>query len=215
MPSLQTAISFIGIAFVLCLSPGPDNLFVITLSALRGVKAGLWMVLGLCSGLIVHTLAVAFGVAAVLAASPLAFTGLKILGGMYLLYLAWGAWHAPAQSAEKTTVPALRPLQAWQRGVWMNLTNPKVLVFFLALFPQFIDKSRGSIVTQTLGLGGLFMGVAWVTFSAFALLAGSMGQTLQKSPTAQRWLNRIAALIFVGLAVKLLMPDAWWHVAMA
>ena len=74
MPSLQTALSFLGIAFLLSLSPGPDNLFVITLSALRGARAGLWIVLGLCSGLVVHTLAVSLGVGALLAASPVAFT---------------------------------------------------------------------------------------------------------------------------------------------
>ncbi|MDO5653674.1 MAG: LysE family translocator [Brachymonas sp.] len=211
MPSLYTALSFLGTAFLLALSPGPDNLFVITLSALRGVKSGLWMVLGLCSGLVVHTLAVALGVGALLATSVVAFTVLKVIGALYLLYLAWGAWRAsPATADTAPTVPALTPLQAWRRGVFMNLTNPKVLVFFLALFPSFIYPERGSAFTQTLCLGALFMFATWITFSALALLAGSIGQQLQRSASAQRWLNRSASVVFVGLALKLLLPDAVW-----
>ena len=139
MPSLQTALSFLGVAFLLSLSPGPDNLFVITLSALRGARAGLWVVLGLCSGLVVHTLTVALGVGALLAASPVAFTTLKVIGALYLLYLAWGAWRA-SPATGKTQHPAMpdfTPLQAWRRGVLMNVTNPKVMVFFLALFDIF------------------------------------------------------------------------------
>ena len=114
MPSLQTALSFLGVAFLLSLSPGPDNLFVITLSALRGARAGLWVVLGLCSGLVVHTLTVALGVGALLAASPVAFTTLKVIGALYLLYLAWGAWRA-SPATGKTQHPAMpdfTPLQA-------------------------------------------------------------------------------------------------------
>ena len=206
MPSLQTALSFFGAAFLLSLSPGPDNLFVITLSAIRGAKAGLWMVLGLCSGLVVHTLAVALGVGALVAASATAFTALKILGALYLLYLAWGAWRAvpDTDTATSPKIPALTPVQAWRRGVLMNLTNPKVLIFFLALLPSFVDANRGSAFTQTLCLGALFMLAAWLTFSALALLAGSIGQQLQRSARAQRWLNRCASLVFFGLALKLL-----------
>ena len=206
MPSLQTALSFLGVAFLLSLSPGPDNLFVITFSALRGAKAGLWIVLGLCSGLVVHTLAVALGVGALLAASPVAFTALKVIGALYLLYLAWGAWRASPATGEtqQHTIPDLTPFQAWRRGVLMNITNPKVMVFFLALFPSFIDPQRGCAFMQTLFLGALFMLASWLTFSALALLAGTVGQRMQHSPRAQRWLNRSASIVFVGLALRLL-----------
>ena len=183
MPSLQTALSFFGVAFLLSLSPGPDNLFVITLSAIRGVKAGLWMVLGLCSGLVVHTLAVALGIGALVAASPMAFFALKVIGALYLLYLAWGAWRAaPDTDISSPTVPALTPLQAWRRGVLMNLTNPKVLVFFLALFPSFIDPLRGSTFTQTLCLGALFMLAAWLT------LVDSVAMSVSATSFSCHWL---------------------------
>ena len=101
-------------------------------------------------------------------------------------------------------MPDLTPLQAWRRGVLMNVTNPKVMVFFLALFPSFIDPQRGNAFTQTLLLGALFMLASWLTFSALALLAGTVGQRIQHSSRAQRWLNRSASVVFVGLALRLL-----------
>ncbi len=208
---LDIAIGFFGIAVLLALSPGPDNLFVITLSALRGVRAGLWVVLGLCSGLIVHTLAVAWGVAALFAASATAFTVLKLLGAAYLLYLAWGAWRAPASVPDETggaaTLPAMAPPQAWLRGVIMNLTNPKVILFFLAFLPQFSNPARGSVAVQTFLLGLIFIVAAGLTFSILALLAGGIGQKLQRSARAQRWLNRSASVVFVGMAAKLLVSQ--------
>ncbi len=204
MLPLETAVSFFGIAVLLSLSPGPDNLFVLTLSALRGPRAGLWVVLGLCSGLVVHTLAVALGVAALFAASDTAFTVLKLLGAAYLLYLAWGAWKAPAMTADSPAPPPMSPRQAWLRGVIMNLTNPKVILFFLAFLPQFANPAHGSVAVQMLWLGLLFIVAAWLTFSALALMAGTVGQKLRHSAVAQRWLNCSASVVFAGLAVKLL-----------
>lgn len=206
----DVAIGFFGIAVLLALSPGPDNLFVITLSALRGVRAGLWVVLGLCSGLIVHTLAVAWGVAALFAASATAFTVLKLLGAAYLLYLAWGAWNAPASVVDDSggpSVPDMTPMQAWLRGVIMNLTNPKVILFFLAFLPQFSNPARGSVAVQTFLLGLIFILAAGLTFSTLALLAGSIGRKLQRSASAQTWLNRSASVVFAGLALKLLVSQ--------
>ena len=206
----DVAIGFFGIAVLLALSPGPDNLFVITLSALRGVRAGLWVVLGLCSGLNVHTLAVAWGVAALFAASATAFTVLKLLGAAYLLYLAWGAWNAPASVVDDSggpSVPDMTPMQAWLRGVIMNLTNPKVILFFLAFLPQFSNPARGSVAVQTFLLGLIFILAAGLTFSTLALLAGSIGRKLQRSASAQTWLNRSASVVFAGLALKLLVSQ--------
>ena len=97
MPSLQTALGFFVVSALLALSPGPDNVFVLVQSALRGPRAGLLVVLGLCSGLVVHTAAVALGLAALFAASAAAFTALKWIGAAYLLYLAWGAFRAPVE----------------------------------------------------------------------------------------------------------------------
>ena len=99
MPTLQASLAFFTVALLLALSPGPDNLFVLVQSATGGRRAGFAVVAGLMLGVMVHTLAVALGLAAVFAASATAFTVLKLLGAAYLLYLAWGAWRAPASSA--------------------------------------------------------------------------------------------------------------------
>lgn len=143
MPSLQVLMAFFGLCVVLALSPGPDNLFVLVQSAQRGWRVGLAVVVGLCIGILGHTIAVALGLAALVAASPAAFTALKLLGAAYLFYLAWGALRAPVQvssTAQTGRHPPLAGPEALKmvgRGVVMNATNPKVLIFFLALLPQF------------------------------------------------------------------------------
>jgi threonine/homoserine/homoserine lactone efflux protein len=146
MPTWEVLITFFGVALLLGLSPGPDNLFVLVQSAQRGWRVGLCVVLGLCLGIVGHTAAVALGLAAVVATSPMLFTVLKLCGAAYLAYLAWGAWHAPvsveesARAQEQRDVLTLRSAMGWVgRGVVMNLTNPKVLIFFLAFLPQFAD----------------------------------------------------------------------------
>lgn len=213
MPTVQTLLEFFSYAFTLALIPGPDNLFVITLSTLRGIKTGLWVVAGLCSGLVVHTLAVALGIGAIIKTSPIAFTTLKWLGAGYLIYLAWGAWRStyasaqPSHAMQPQPPPNLSPLHAWRRGFIMNLSNPKVLMFFLALFPEFIQPKQGSSISQSVVLGLCFILASAITFSGFALLAGSLGQKLQQSTSTQNWLNRFAAVLFMVLAAKLVLPD--------
>ncbi|MBN9324484.1 MAG: LysE family translocator, partial [Delftia acidovorans] len=138
MPTFETLLAFFGVAVLLGLSPGPDNLFVLMQSAQRGWRVGLCVVLGLCLGLVVHTAAVALGLAALVAASPLLFTAIKLCGAAYLAWLAWGALRAVARPGEMPLAGAADPLTParalrWVgRGVVMNLTNPKVLIFFLA-----------------------------------------------------------------------------------
>lgn len=203
MPSLETLWSFFGISLLLALSPGPDNLFVLVQSAQQGWRSGLCVVLGLCSGLVVHTSAVALGLAAVLAASPLAFQLLQWLGAAYLCWLAWGAWHAPV-SLEGAQASAIRsPWRMWARGVLMNLTNPKVLIFFLAFLPQFTAPEHGPVGRQILLLGALFMLAALLVFGAIALFSGFFGRLLQRSAQAQKMLHRFSSLVFLGLALRL------------
>ncbi|NBW51997.1 MAG: LysE family translocator, partial [Betaproteobacteria bacterium] len=171
MLHFDTALTFFAASVLLALSPGPDNVFVLLHSAVHGRKAGLLVVLGLCSGLLFHTAAVALGLAAVFAASATAFTALKLLGAGYLLYLAWGAWYAPVGIADTATESAMSPVQTYLRGVMMNITNPKVAIFFLAFLPQFADPTQGSMALQIVQLGAVFMLAALLTFSAVAWFA--------------------------------------------
>jgi len=203
MPSIETNLVFLGAALLLAFAPGPDNLFVLMQSASQGRKTGLSVVLGLCTGLIVHTAAVTFGLAAVFAASAAAFTILKFLGAGYMAYLAWQAYRAPVgleMKQQRTTGSAWR---LYVRGIVMNLTNPKVVLFFLAFLPQFVRPELGSVALQLAWFGFLFIVATLIAFSLIAYLAGYIGERLRRSERAQQLLNRAAAFVFAGLAVRL------------
>jgi threonine/homoserine/homoserine lactone efflux protein len=194
---------FFTLSAALALAPGPDNMFVLTQSALHGRVAGLLVTLGLCSGLLLHTTAVSLGVAAVFQTSALAFTLLKTIGAGYLLYLAWHAFRAGASrmSAGAGSLPGKRAL--YFRGIVMNITNPKVAMFFLAFLPQFTDPLRGSVTVQMLLLGATFMLATLVVFGLIAWAAGFVGAWLKRSRRAQVIMNRVAGTLFIALAVRL------------
>ncbi|MBN9669776.1 LysE family translocator [Roseibium aggregatum] len=198
---------FFTAAVALGLAPGPDNLFVLTQSALYGRRAGLIVTLGLCTGLVVHSCAVALGVAAIFKTSELAFTLLKIVGAGYLLYLAFQAFRAGKSDLSTQKGAELPPASLYRRGIVMNVTNPKVALFFLAFLPQFADPARGSVPVQILLFGGLFILATVLVFGGIALSAGALGDVLKRSPQAQIWLNRLAGVVFVGLALRLAVAE--------
>jgi len=200
---VESLAAFILASALLSIAPGPDNVFVLMQSALYGRKSGVFVTLGLCTGLIFHTTAVALGVAAIFQTSTLAFTVLKVLGAGYLAYLAWQAFHAKASDlhAPRSTLRSLGAL--YRRGIIMNITNPKVSIFFLAFLPQFAAPQNGALAPQIFLLGGVFILVALIIFSAIAVAAGSLGNWLQSSPRVQWYLNRIAGTVFAALALKL------------
>jgi threonine/homoserine/homoserine lactone efflux protein len=198
---------FFTTSILLALSPGPDNLFVMTQAAQQGRKAGLLVTLGLCTGLLFHTAAVTFGLAALFKASAAAFTVLKFAGAGYLLYLAWlsiraGTVTGPAAAADRPSSAAL-----YRRGIIMNITNPKVSIFFLAFLPQFVDPSKGPLHPQFLLLGGVFIVATIIVFGAISILAGVFGERFRESAFVQKVLNRAAAGIFAGLAIKLALAQ--------
>jgi threonine/homoserine/homoserine lactone efflux protein len=203
MIPIETLTTFFMASVLLGLVPGPDNIFVLTQSALRGKIAGLLVTLGLCTGLVVHTTAVAFGVAVIFQASAVAFTALKLIGAGYLIYLAWQAFRASAEKISTGRKNGLNLGKLYRRGIIMNVTNPKVSIFFLAFLPQFADPVRGSLTLQMLLLGGVFIVSTILVFGSVALLAGSIGPWLNRSPRAQVIMNRMAGVIFVGLALTL------------
>ena len=203
MIPVETLTAFFAAAVLLALAPGPDNIFVLTQSALHGRVSGVAVVLGLCTGLVGHTLAVALGVAVIFQASAVAFTVLKLAGAAYLLYLAWQAFRAPAArlaAADGGTVPFGR---LYRRGIIMNLTNPKVSLFFLAFLPQFADPAHGPLSVQMIVLGAVFILATILVFGTIAVLAGMLGNLLGRSATIQRALNWLAGSVFIGLATVL------------
>lgn len=202
--SSETIWLFFSASVILALAPGPDNIFLITQSALYGRSRGLLVMLGLCTGLLVHSSIVAFGVGVIFRTSVLAFTVLKFLGAAYLLYLAWQAFRASPAGMGENGGREKDGFRLYLRGIIMNITNPKVAIFFLAFLPQFADPERGSVVIQMLFLGGIFIIATILVFGGLAILAGSLGEFLGKLAKAQKVLNRIAAFIFLGLALSLL-----------
>ncbi len=199
----DTLLTFIAASTLLSFAPGPDNIFVLMQSALHGRKAGFLITLGLCTGLLVHTTLVALGVAALIMVSATAFLVLKLVGASYLVYLAVMAWRASASALGEEKAPPLNARQYYLRGILMNLSNPKVAIFFLAFLPQFARPGAGSVTTQLLVLGGVFIAVALAVFGLIAALAGWLAGSLAQSSRAQTLLNRLAALVFLGLATRL------------
>jgi threonine/homoserine/homoserine lactone efflux protein len=204
MLSFETSTAFFLASLLLALAPGPDNIFVLTQSVLQGKSAGFAVTLGLCTGLILHTTAVAFGVAVIFQTSAIAFTVLKSLGACYLLYLAWKTFRAAATSTIVGKGSETPLVKLYQRGILMNITNPKVSIFFLAFLPQFADPGRGPLTVQLILLGGIFIIATILVFGGIALLAGPLGDRLHRSVKTRQTMNRIAGGIFVGLALKLL-----------
>lgn len=205
--SLETLSAFFLVSLLLGLSPGPDNLFVMMQSALYGRAAGLWVMLGLCTGLLVHTAAVAAGLAAVFAASEFAFQLLKTLGALYLLWLAWQAFRADPELPAGAAAPRASRGALYRRGVIMNLSNPKVSVFFLAFLPQFTDPSRGALAGQVVVLGAVFIVATLLVFGSIAWFAGTVGGWLRRSRRTRRALDLAAGTVFVALAARLALAQ--------
>jgi threonine/homoserine/homoserine lactone efflux protein len=193
-------------ALLLALVPGPDNVFVLGQSLVYGRRAGLLVVLGLCSGLILHTALVALGLATILLASPVALMLVKSCGAVYLLYLAFLCWRDSSQPSI-TQTEKLGAAQLYRRGLIMNASNPKVAIFFLAFLPQFVDPAYGRVSLQVVLLGLLFMLSTVLVFGAIALLAGYYSAHLQSSARHRRLLNRLVSVIFVLLALNLIGAD--------
>lgn len=199
-------LAFFGASVLLAIAPGPDNLFVLMQSAVFGVRAGMIVVLGLATGLLLQTLAAALGIAAVVAAVPALFWAIKCLGAAYLLWLAWQAWTHAKDAARGHDAVKLSGLALWRRGVVMNITNPKVQIFFLAFFPQFVPAgvTGWPLVLQMVIQGVTFIFATIIVFGAIAWGAGALADRL-RSARFQEILNRTSAVFFVGLAAFTLL----------
>lgn len=205
MPGYDIFLEVFSASFLLALAPGPDNIFVLTQSALFGEKAGIITSIGLFTGVLFHTCIVALGIAIIFQTSPLAFTALKFLGAIYLSYLALLAFRAGANKLGfqgKQSFPGYWAL--FRRGVIMNVTNPKVALFFLAFLPQFCVPGQMPVSLQIISFGICFIMAAFVVFIPVALLGGQLAIKFNNSPKAQIILNRIAGCVFIIMALALL-----------
>ncbi len=204
----EVVTAFCLASVMLAIAPGPDNIFVLTQSALYGARAGIATTLGLMTGIIGHTAAVALGVAVIFQTSPMAFFVLKMVGAGYLLYLAWLTVKSGASEANLQGQHFMGHWALYKRGIIMNITNPKVTLFFLALLPQFANPQYGSLPLQMCILGALFILSAFCVFSTVALLGGQLARWFNASARAQIYMNRVAAAVFVCMAGALLLSQA-------
>lgn len=203
MQSLETLSVFTLSSLVLAITPGPDNLFVLAQSVRQGKTAGVAVTLGLCSGLFVHTLAVILGLATLFQVSALAFNLVKYFGAAYLLYLAYHFFLTEVEQGQ-SNISVCSFGKLYRRGILMNISNPKVSLFFLAFLPQFTDPQHGSLVAQFALLGGLFIVATIIVFGAISVLAGQIGQYLRTNPKVQIIINRCSGMVFLLLACNLL-----------
>jgi threonine/homoserine/homoserine lactone efflux protein len=200
--SIETIIAFVAASVVLSLVPGPDNIFVMSHSALKGWRIGFYITLGLCTGLIGHTVLVSIGVSVIFQTSAIAFNGLKIIGACYLLYLAWLSIQNKELNLGGTDKNSTNR-SYYFTGVIMNLTNPKVALFFLVFLPQFVNTSNDNVTIQIFILGLLFIISAFCVFTLISYLASFLENFLKKSKTVNKNLNILAALIYFALAINL------------
>ena len=192
----------------LAFTPGPDNIYVLTQGVVNGRKYGLATTAGLISGCLVHTTLLAFGVSLIIKESESLFFAIKLLGAIYLLYLAYKVYReGDVINLNSTTLPKRSLGQLFRQGFIMNVLNPKVNIFFLAFFPGFLFSKTMSTVWQFYILGFLFMFVSLLIFSAIAIMAGSISTYLRSHEKAGKWLKWIQIVVFVGIAAFLLLSD--------
>lgn len=197
--------SFFLLSLALGIMPGPDIIFVFAQSLVHGSAAGALVTLGLCTGLILHVSLAAFGIAAILSRYPQAFRTITWLGAAYLVFLGIGAWRQAGEvvfSADGVARDgeALGVLALYARGVVMNVCNPKVMLFFLALMPRFVEPARGKVAAQFLLLGAIFALATLIVFNLVALGGGLISRFLADEPQAMAVLERFAALVMFALA---------------
>lgn len=198
-------LAFLAAAILITASPGPDNLMVLGFGISRGRRQGMVFGLGCALGCLSHTLLAAVGVSGLIAASPMAFGALKVVGGLYLLWLGMQALRSRGGAKVATVNSPELPLRAlFAKGLFANAINPKVVLFFLSFLPQFVIAEHGRVALQTVQLGLTFTLQAAVLFAALGYFSGSIGQWLQRRPGAPLWLDRIAGTIFIGLGLKLI-----------
>lgn len=200
--------SFIGATALLAISPGPDNIYVLIQSITNGVKYGIATVLGLISGCIVHTTLVAFGASAIIKENETLFFSLKLFGASYLIFLAYKVYRSDSTlSLSSKEVSKKSTSQLFKQGFIMNVLNPKVSIFFLALFPSFLFSQSMPTLNQFFILGFIFMAVSLVIFSLIAILAGSISNYLNQNSKVGTLLKWLQIFVFIGIAVFILFSD--------
>ncbi len=201
MPDGSTLIWFAAAALLLLITPGPAVLYIVARSIDQGSRAGVVSSLGISAGTLFHIVAAAYGVSALLVQSALAFAAVKYLGAAYLIYLGVQKFREPDASRQPGARAPKTLARLFSQGVLVNLLNPKTALFFFAFLPQFVEPERGAVAAQILFLGLLYVALAVVTDSAWALVAGTAGQWLKEDGRFLRTQRYFAGTTFVALGL--------------
>ena len=210
MPSASTLLLFSAAVLGLLLSPGPNMAMVVSQGAAHGARGGIASAAGIFVADLLMTLLVCAGIAAVITAWPPSFALLRWAGAGYLAWLAWNAWHRHERAAQDAPVlPS--PWQAFRGAALVSLLNPKALLFFLVLLPQFADPHRGNIPPQLLVLGLLLSSLAFFFHALLGMVAGRVVRAFRRNTGALRWLDRLQVGVLLGLAMRLLLLERPLH----
>lgn len=206
MLSAEQFFGFLLAASVITVAPGPDNMMVLSIGMAKGRLPGIAFGLGCALGCLSHTLLAVLGVSALIAASPEAFTALKVCGGLYLVWLGFNALRsAGGASVGKASNDRQSPRKLFLKGIVANAINPKVILFFLSFLPQFIVPGHGSVAAQMAWLGIIFTVQAGLIFGLLGYFSGTVGQWINTSPRLGTAMDRLTGVIFVGLGLRLIV----------
>jgi threonine/homoserine/homoserine lactone efflux protein len=206
---LEILFSFAIATSILAISPGPDNIFVLTQSIVNGKKYGLSTVFGLISGCLVHTTLLAFGGSIIIKESANLFFTIKLFGSIYLLYLAFKVYKSDATILlSENNIEKKTTRQLFKQGFIMNVLNPKVSIFFLAFFPGFLYSDHISTVIQFYVLGMLFMFVSLIIFSAIAILAGVISRKIKENKNIGLYLKWTQIVVFIMISAFILISSS-------
>jgi len=197
-----------GAALVLLLVPGPAVLYITARSASQGRLAGLVSVLAIETANFIQAIAAALGLSAILLSSALAFDVVKYLGAAYLIYLGIRKLLASDNGLEGDVIKQEKLSRIYWQGFAVNILNPKTALFFFAFLPQFVDPAKGNVVGQNLLLGAVFVSMAIITDTIYALLASSVAGRLSGNRRFQKGGRYFAGLVYVGLGITTALTGA-------
>lgn len=200
-------ILFLTASLALIVTPGQDNIYIITRGIAQGRRAALISAWGVCCGLLVHTTFAAVGLSALLRQSAVAFSVVKYAGAAYLIYLGVRTLLSRESFSPSEKMPDVGPTKVFFQGILSNVLNPKVALFFLAFLPQFVSAKTGAVALQFLVLGFLFVVLTFVFTGAVGLFSGALGGWLRSKPAFANALRWLTGSVLVGLGLRLALPE--------
>ena len=207
MPPLDSWLLFCLACIALVATPGPNVLYLLSRTLAQGRAAGFVSLAGTSTGVAAHAFAAAFGLSALIAAVPLAYDIVRCAGALYISWLAWTTWRSRGDAAVDVSATEIGAGRLFRQGLVTSLLNPKIALFELALFPQFVSPLHGSVLTQSLVLATTQLAIAATGDSLYVFAAASVRRFFTARPGWGRWSKPALAAVFAALAVRLALEQ--------